>query len=437
MKKTGTREPGNRGTERTKRSTRRQAKRAKTPRMAVATDSDIGVSTVREPSMSAETATLRAWAVVDLNAVGFNIRAVRQRLTPSCEIMAVVKADAYGHGVVPVCRAALDAGATWLGVATLGEGIALRLGGIDAPVVVLGGLTAGEVADALAHRLGVSITSVEMVETIVQAVRGKTSASLHLKVDTGMTRLGVFPRDVPAILGRLTAARLGLEGVYTQLACADDPHPDFTQEQLLRFQPVVLLVKRRFPGAIVHAANSAATLAYPRSHYDLVRVGLAMYGLYPADHMRPLVSLRPVMSLYTRVVRTARVGPGTAVSYGAVYRARQATTIATVACGYADGYPRLAGDHGAVLIRGRRHPIAGRVCMDHLMVDVGDDPVAVGEQVQLFGADLSVDDVASWAQTISYEILCGVGLRVPRIYLYRDESTQSTRSSRSKSAPPP
>lgn len=426
MRKTGTgnREPG---TVRTQRPKPRAAKQAKAQRKVVARPvrEEVRLAGPREPGTSAETATLRTWAEVDLDAVGHNIRAVRQRLNSSCQLMAVVKADAYGHGVVPVCRAALDAGATWLGVATLGEGIALRLGGIDAPVLVLGGLTAGEVADGFAHRLSVSITSVEMVDTIIQATPRDAPASIHLKVDSGMTRLGVFPHEVPAALDRLATHRLALEGCYTQLACADDPNPDVTQEQLLRFQPVLTLVKSRFPNVVVHVANSAGALAYPQTHYDMVRVGLVMYGLYPADHMRPLVSLRPVMRLYTRVVRTSRVSPGAAVSYGAVFRTRRATTIATIACGYADGYPRLAGDQGAVLIRGRRYPIAGRVCMDHLMVDVGDDPVAVDDSVQLFGDEISADEVAAWAHTISYEILCGVGLRVPRIYLHGGRATES------------
>ena len=423
MKKKGTgiREQG---AGKTKRAGRRGAKTVQREPAAAAGE-DARPVAVRKLAAAAETATLRTWAEVDLDAVGHNIRAVRQRLNSSCQLMAVVKADAYGHGVVPVCRAALDAGATWLGVATLGEGIALRLGGIDAPVLVLGGLTAGEVADGFAHRLSVSITSVEMVDTIIQAASRDAPASIHLKVDTGMTRLGVFPHEVPAALDRLATQRLALEGCYTQLACADDPNPDFTQEQLLRFQPVLTLVKSRFPNVVVHVANSAGALAYPQTHYDMVRVGLAMYGLYPADHMRPLVSLRSVMRLHTRVVRTARVSPGAAVSYGAVFRTRRATTIATIACGYADGYPRLAGDQGAVLIRGRRYPIAGRVCMDHLMVDVGDDPVAVGDSVQLFGDEISADEVAAWAHTISYEILCGVGLRVPRIYIHGERAKES------------
>jgi len=352
---------------------------------------------------------------VDLAAITRNIATIRSRLSPSCRLMAVVKADAYGHGVVPVCQAALEAGAAWVGVATLGEGIALRLGGIDAPILVLGGLTAGEVADAAAHRVSIRITSRETAEMVLQHVG--SVPPVHLKVDTGMTRLGVFPQDIPALLDRLAAKRITVEGCYTQLACADEPDHVMTQEQLVRFRPVLEVMRARVPRVLLHAANSAGALTAPHTHFDMVRVGLAMYGLYPSPQMAPLAPLHPAMRLYSRVVRTAQVGPGTAVSYGAAYRTETITTIATIACGYADGYPRLAGERGEVLIRGRRHRIAGRVCMDHLMVDVGDHPVAVGDVAQLFGDAISADEVAAWAQTISYEILCGVGLRVPRIYV--------------------
>ncbi len=363
---------------------------------------------------STETTALRAWAEVDLAAIVHNIRAVCGRLSPPCRLMAVVKADAYGHGVVPVCRAALGAGAAWLGVATLGEGIALRLGGITAPILVLGGLTAGEVADAVAHRLSISVTSREMAEIVLQ--HSGTVPPVHLKVDTGMTRLGIFPQDAPALLDRLAGKRTVVEGCYTQLACAEELGHPMTEEQLVRFRPVVDVVRARYPRVLIHAANSGGALTAPATHFDMVRIGLAMYGLYPSPQVRALLELRPAMRLYGRVVRTARVGPGTAVSYGAGYRTTASTTIATVACGYADGYPRLAGERGEVLIRGRRHRISGRVCMDHLMVDAGDHPVTVGDVAELFGSAISADEVAAWAQTVSYEILCGVGLRVPRVY---------------------
>lgn len=356
--------------------------------------------------------TRRTWAEIDLDALAGNLRALRALLSPSCRVMAVVKADAYGHGLVPVSRAALESGAQWLGVATLDEGIALRAAGVVAPVLVLGALDAEGLAEALTHRLSVSITSPKTIEVLTG--RTGSPAGIHLKVDTGMTRLGIRPEDVPGVFSKVTA----LEGCYTHLAYADDTDPAFTDAQLNKFQPIVDEVRRRFPHVIIHAASSAAVLAHPRSHFDMVRVGLAMYGLHPGRHLRDRADLKPVMQFRSRVVRVMRVGPGATVSYGATYRVTKPTVIATVACGYADGYPRLAGSHGQVVIRGQRFPVAGRVSMDYLMADVGDAPVAAGDEVILFGQGVSADEVAEWAQTISYEILCRVGPRVPRVYLH-------------------
>lgn len=328
--------------------------------------------------------------------------------------MAVVKADGYGHGAEQVARAALKAGAEWLGIATLEEGLQLRRAGIDAPVLVLGSVAAADVAEAVRHDLGLTIASSDALSAFTRARR---RVRLHLKIDTGMTRLGVMIDDVPSVLTRVSRAGLRLEGVYTHLASAEEPDHSFTREQLNRFDAVLPQVRAQFPNIIVHAANSAAALGHPRSRYDLVRVGLAMYGLYPDRQFAGRVTLIPAMRLLSRVVRTVRANPGMAVSYGSTYRVLRPTTIATIACGYADGYPRLAGMNGEVLINGARLHVAGRVCMDHLMVDAGDSPVHTGDTVELFGRGVSVDEVAEWAHTISYEVVCGVGLRVPRVYI--------------------
>ncbi|MDQ7844288.1 MAG: alanine racemase [Armatimonadota bacterium] len=358
-------------------------------------------------------ATRRTWAEIDLDAIAANVRALRALLAGGTRFMAVVKADGYGHGDVAVARAALQAGAEWLGVATVQEGLRLRRARIRAPVLVLGPAHPGEVGPAVGAGLSLTIASPEGLAPLLRAGR---RARLHLKVDTGMTRLGVPPADVPAVLSQLALAGSHLEGVYTHLATADDPDQAFAREQLNRFESVLPAVRRRFPAAIVHAANSAAAIGTPRARYDLVRVGLAMYGLHPAPHLQDAVALQPAMRLLSRVVRAQRVPPGTAVSYGAAYRLLRASTIATVACGYADGYPRLAGLSGELVLNGERVPIAGRVCMDHLMVDAGDRAVRAGDEVELFGRTISADEVARWAQTIAYEVVCGVGPRVPRVY---------------------
>lgn len=361
-------------------------------------------------------ATRRTWAEVDLDAITANLHAVRAQVGLGPRVMAVVKADGYGHGAVRVARQAIEAGAAWLGVATLEEGLELRRAGIDAPVLVLGSVAADDVGEAMRHDLGLTIASSDALSAFPRARR---RVRLHLKIDTGMTRLGVTVDEVPSVLNRLTRAGLRLEGVYTHLASADEPDHAFTREQLNRFDAVLPQVRAQFPQVIVHAANSAAALGHPRSRYDLVRVGLAMYGLYPERRIASQVTLIPAMRLLSRVVRTVRVNPGTTVGYGATYRTLRPTTIATVACGYADGYPRLAGLNGEVLLNGARVHIAGRVSMDHLTIDAGDQPVHAGDMVELFGRGLSVDEVAEWAHTISYEVVCGVGSRVPRVYFRR------------------
>ena len=360
--------------------------------------------------------TRRTWAEVDLGAISSNLAAIRAHLNPEVRVMAVVKADGYGHGATPVARSALRAGAEWLGVATVDEGLALRGAGITAPILVLGPAASDEVPDAARGGLSLTVHSADAVALIARAAR-RPLVRVHLKVDTGMTRLGVGVAEVKRVVRAIAAAGLRLEGVFTHLACADEGGHEVTREQLTRFESILPALRRRSPTLLVHAANSAAAVLLPRSHYGMVRIGLSMYGLSPGPAVGERVALRPVMRLRSRIVRVVRAQPGTAVSYGATYRVLRPTTIATVACGYADGYPRLAGLNGEIALGGARVHIAGRVCMDYLMVDAGDRPVAAGDVVELFGDSVSADEVASWAHTISYEIVCGVGPRVPRVYL--------------------
>ncbi|HLE76849.1 MAG TPA: alanine racemase [bacterium] len=373
------------------------------------------------PDVAADLARRRTWAEVDLDAIAHNVRALRALLPATCRFMAVVKADGYGHGMTEVARAAIDAGATWLGVATLHEGLALRTAGFREPVLILGAVSPEDLMATVLPRppLSIAITSPEILEALIA-----TPASgfrVHLKIDTGMTRLGLRPDDAAQTLDLLARLRnrMALEGCFTHLATADDPESPLAAEQLAAFAPVAAMVRERFPSALVHAANSAGTIAWPGAHYDLVRVGIAMYGMYPAPILRTLMDepLRPAMRLHSRVVRTLRVPAGTPVGYGATYRTERPTVIATVACGYADGYPRQASNRGEAVIGGRRHPVAGRVAMDYLMLDAGDADVRVGDEVELFGESVSADEVAKWAETISYHVFCGIGPRVPRLYL--------------------
>jgi alanine racemase len=372
------------------------------------------------PSTAADVGVLRpAWAEIDLDAVRDNLAALRHAAAPA-GVLAVVKANAYGHGAVPVARAALEAGAWGLGVATVDEGVELRRAAVTAPVLVLGSLRPEETDRAVAHELRVTVSEAGVAEAANRsaAARG-TTARLHLKVDTGMGRIGVPQHDARALARRLTAlAHAVLEGVYTHFASADDIDVGASAAQLERFREALAALERdgiRPP--LRHAANSAATLALPASHFDLVRCGIALYGIAPAPHLRGQATLRPAMRVRARVVHRKRVPAGTPIGYGGVYRAPRETTIATLPIGYADGYPRLAGEHGTVLLRQRRVPIAGRISMDQITVDAGDTPVELGDAVELWGDGIPVEDVADAAHTIAYEVLARTARRLPRIYL--------------------
>ncbi|HXF57007.1 MAG TPA: alanine racemase [Actinomycetota bacterium] len=359
-------------------------------------------------------------AVVDLDAVRHNVRLLRPE---RAELMAVVKADGYGHGAVPVARAALEAGASWLGVALVEEAVALREAGIRAPVLLLSECSPGAEREAVEAGLTPTLYTAEGLRRLGAAARAAgRPVAVHVKLDTGMHRVGLPPEEAVAFCARVKEAGLELEGLWTHFALADEPEDPFTAEQLKRF----LEAADRVASALgrpryLHAANSAAVLAHPEAHLDLVRVGIAMYGLPPGPALAGRADLRPAMSLRTRVAMVKRVAAGEGISYGLRYRLARESTIATLPVGYADGYSRLLSSRGQVLIRGRRYPVAGTVCMDQVMVDCGDDPVEPGDEAVLFGRQgeeqVTADEVAGWMGTISYEVLCGVSARVPRRYL--------------------
>ena len=368
-------------------------------------------------------ARARTWATVDLDAVAHNVRAIRSVLPATTAFMAVVKADAYGHGAIPLADAALAAGASWLGVATPDEALELRDAGLRGAMLILGPTPVESVPDVIAAGCALTVSDAGAIGAIARA-QSKVKPRIHIKVDTGMTRLGIAPDDLQTLLESVDPARVEVEGAYTHLACADEPDPSMTREQLDAFSRTARLVKARFPSAICHAADSAGALGWPDAALDLVRVGIAMYGVAPAPHLAG-VPLRPVMTLSSRVVRARRVTAGTPVSYGATYRARGATTIVTVPIGYGDGLPRALGNVGQMVVAGRRVPIAGRVCMDFTMLDVGEASVAEGDEVTVFGGALPATEVAAAAGTIPYELFCRVGRRVPRVYLVaaRDDAS--------------
>ena len=357
----------------------------------------------------------RLWAEVDLDAIAGNLAAVNRLVHPA-RVMAVVKADAYGHGAVAVARTVETAGAAALGVATVEEGLLLRDAGVRLPILVLGPAP-GEEDAALAADLGLTVVHEAGMRDIIEAARRRDVAPhVHVKVDTGMSRLGTDPQAVPALLDRAGHDHLRIEGIFTHLAAADSD-PAFTREQVERFRPAADLVRARYPRVLRHAAATAGILSLPEARFDMVRLGLGLYGLSPSPDLPGAALLRPAMSVWARVVQVRPVPGGATVSYGRTYRAAAATRIATVAIGYGDGYPRLLGNRGRMRLDDRDCPVAGRVTMDYTMLDVGGDaPAAAGDIAQVFGPELPVEEVAAPAGTISYEIVCGIGPRVPRIY---------------------
>ena len=360
-----------------------------------------------------------AWADVDLGAVQHNVEHLCSVAAPAV-VWAVVKADGYGHGAVPVARAALRGGATGLCVALVQEGVSLRQAGLDCPILVLSEQPATELVDAVRAQLDLTVYSYAQLESI--AVAGGRDHPVHLKIDTGMRRVGVAADDS---LGLATAisesAAVRLAGVCTHLAVADEPSDTFTAMQIEAFDDVLtaLAVAGHHP-PLIHAANSAATLAVPTSHFGMVRTGIAVYGISPGAALdRFSGALRPALSLHSRVSHVKQVHAGDRISYGLRHRFEGNTIVATLPVGYADGVPRrLYEGGGEVLIGGRRRPIVGVVTMDQLMVDCGADSVAVGDDVVLIGRqggeEISAGEWADRLGTIAYEVVCGISSRIDR-----------------------
>ncbi len=367
------------------------------------------------------------WADVDLDAVTANVESLRSFIGP-VQFCAVVKADGYGHGAVPVAQAALRGGADLLGVALVAEGAELRAAGITATILVLSQASPDELDELVAQNLDATAYTEAGVGGLVAAAdragRGPGSTvPVHLKVDTGMHRVGAQPADAVALASSIhEAPGLRLASVFTHCAVADEPSNAFTAEQIRRYRAV--LADLDLAGIAVplrHAANTAGAIAHPDARFDLVRCGIGMYGLDPSPELANRVALRPAMSLTSRVSHVKRVAAGEGVSYGLAYAPERETTIATVPLGYADGVARrLSLLGGQVLVGGRRCPIAGTITMDQLLVDCGDQPVAVGDDVVLLGEQGGEHIAASeWAErlgTIGYEIVCGISPRVPRRY---------------------
>jgi alanine racemase len=363
-----------------------------------------------------------AWAEIDVAAVQHNIAHLRAVAAPA-QVWAVVKADGYGHGDITVARAARRGGATGLCVALIDEGLRLRAAGVTGPVLVLSEQPADQLHVAVAAELSLTVASRAGVDAVAAASSQEGSpAGVHLKIDTGMHRVGGDPGDALALARLVLSSGLRLEGVFTHLAVADQPEDPFTDEQLDRFDGVLdaLRAEGIDPG-LVHAANSAGALAHDRARGDIVRAGIVTYGIPPGHGVdQAAAHLQPALSLRARVSAVRRLSAGERISYGLRHRFAADSTVAVVPIGYADGVPRRSFECGVeVLVGGQRRPIVGTVTMDQLMVDVGDDDVHVGDPVVLIGRQgdewISATEWADRLGTIAYEIVCGISARVPRV----------------------
>jgi alanine racemase len=354
---------------------------------------------------------------VDLDAIRHNVRTLKPE---DAGLMAVVKADAYGHGDVAVAGAAVEAGATWIGVALVEEGLRLREAGIEAPILVLSEFPPGSEPAAITAGLTPTLYSDAALARLSEAAVG-ADVGVHVKVDTGMHRVGVYPPEVTtAFVDRVVSRGLRLEGLWTHYASSSEDEKT-TLVQLECFLGVVADVRAAgHQPALLHTANSGATILYPETHLDLVRTGIAMYGLEPAPGVTDGLGLRPALTWRSTVAMAKRLPAGERVSYGHRYRLDREANVATVPVGYADGYPRILSSRADVLIRGHRCRVAGSVTMDQLIVDCGDLPVDAGDEVVILGAQgeetVSAEEVARLAGTIGYEIVTGIGSRVPRGY---------------------
>jgi alanine racemase len=374
-------------------------------------------------------------AEIHLSNLRHNVQALRSLLKPGVQLMAVVKADAYGHGALPCAQAVLDAGADTLGVGIVSEGIDLREQGVQAPIQVLIGIFPDEVDDLIQHNLTTTLHSQSLAKGLSQRAGqlGK-EVGVHIKVDTGMGRLGIAPEQLPELIEFVTRLKnIRIESIFTHFSSADNEDPAFTKNQIKRFQTSLdKLRKAKFNVPLAHCANSAALLQFPESQYDLVRPGITLYGALPAPSLAAVVepltaknekfSLRPVMQWKTRILSINSLPKGSPVSYGKKFVTQRDSRIATLPVGYADGLERLLTNRMQVLVHGHKVPQVGTICMDMCMVDVTDiAEVQEGDEVVLFGQqgkeNITADEMAAQAGTISYEILCGVGKRVPRIYL--------------------
>jgi len=365
------------------------------------------------------------WVEIDLDAITHNFRAIKNRLAPAANILAVVKANAYGHGMVEVSRRLVKEGVSYLGVASVDEAVVLREAKIKAPILILSSILPKEVKYAINYNLTFTVCD-EILASELDKIARKANRKVlaHLKVDTGMGRLGIWHGEAKGLFEDILGLKnIILEGVYTHFATADEENTSYTVEQINNFKSLIKeLEAKGFKIPYIHAANSAGTILFKNSHFSMVRPGLMIYGLYPNESISKILQLKPALSLKSRIIFLKRTPVGRSISYGATYTTDKDTLIATLPIGYADGLNRGLSNKGEVIVRKRRSPIVGRICMDHTMADVGHvDKVELGDEVVLIGTQgterITAEEIARILGTIPYEVVCWISARVPRVYL--------------------
>lgn len=364
------------------------------------------------------------WAEVNLKNLEENIRLIKSRIHNNAKWCAVVKANAYGHGAIAVATKAVEQGASYLAVAVLSEAIELREAGFTTPILILGATPVEESGTLVDYEITQAVFTKEQAQWLSEAAvhRGKR-AKIHMKIDTGMSRIGIRPELAGEFAAELQAMPgLELEGMFSHFALADAEDKAFAYGQLAKFKRAIQkLEEKGINIPIKHIANSAALLEMPEAHFDMVRAGIILYGLWPSNEVKRNIPLKPLMELKAKLVYLKSLQPGEAVSYGCIFRAERESRIGTLPLGYADGYTRLFTGKAQVAFQGKRAPIAGRICMDQCMVDVTDMPeIQQGDVVTLYGSeDLTMDEAAGWLGTINYELPCMLSSRVPRVYIYK------------------
>ena len=371
-----------------------------------------------------QTDALALWAEVDLDCIRRNVSRIKGLIRPGTLLLAVVKANAYGHGEVEAAGAAIDGGADWLGVARVEEGAALRRAGIDRPILLLAQPPVNALPAAAEYNLTPTIYTEEAARAWAEQAGPSRRLRCHLKVDTGMHRYGVPCDDAERFIDLVRSLDgVELEGIWTHFAVAEDVSNSFTSQQHKLFLELLDGLGSRADGLIRHMSNSAGSLTFPEAHLDLVRTGIAGYGIYPSPALADTLELEPAMSLKSRVGMVKRLPAGESISYGQRYTLEREGLVATIPCGYADGLRRALTNTGEVLIRGKRYRISGTITMDHFLVDAGDDEVQIGDEVVILGRqgdeEVTAQEMADKLETIPYEVVCGISARVRRIYLNR------------------